>query len=72
MTKSELESLRDVSPSFGYDERIIDGQRVRVAVQQGECGALFQKPDDGVFPDARGDYWMTGWLNGEHVRRRFG
>lgn len=70
MTLDELEALRDVSPSFGYVEKIIDGRKMRVAVLQGECGVLFQGDDDGVVTDADGNDWIVGWKGDERVRRR--
>jgi hypothetical protein len=33
--------------------------------------ALFQRDDDGVFCDAEGQWWLTGWLDGVRVRRVF-
>jgi hypothetical protein len=72
MTQDELNALRDVSPSFGQIERIIDGKRVIIPTLSEQAGALFQKPEDGVVQDAAGTWWMTGWLKGEHVRRRVG
>jgi hypothetical protein len=32
--------------------------------------ALFMGPDDGEWVDTEGVRWMTGWLNGVHVKRR--
>lgn len=34
--------------------------------------ALFQDEDDGTFQDLNGTWWLTGWLNGQHVKRLFG
>jgi hypothetical protein len=70
MTQDELNALRDVSPSFGAIERVIDGRKVIIPTLSDPVSALFQKPEDGVVMDANGQWWMTGWLHGEHVRRR--
>lgn len=70
MTQDELNALRDVSPSFGQTERIIDGRKVIVPTLASRPMALFQKPEDGMFQDAAGQWWITGWLHGEHVKRR--
>lgn len=70
MTQDELNALRDVTPSFGHVERIIDGRKVLVPQLAGEPGALFQREDDGVFKDATGTRWLTGWVRGERVKRR--
>jgi hypothetical protein len=32
--------------------------------------ALFVGPDDGEWVDGDGVHWMTGWLDGVHVKRR--
>ena len=36
-----------------------------------ESVALFTDYRDGVFRDASGVWWLTGWLKGEHVRMLF-
>lgn len=62
MTHDELMNLPDVTPSFS-----VDGM---VPVETGFAGALFQGDDDGVFWDAHGEAWMTGWIDSVRVRRK--
>lgn len=71
MTQDELNALRDVSPSFGQKERIIDGRKVIIPTLSAPAAALFQKPDDGVVKDEAGRYWITGWIGDERVKRRW-
>jgi hypothetical protein len=68
----DWESLEDVTPHFDeVEQTTIDGRRSIIRVLVGFQGALFQKEDDGVFTDAEGVEWITGWVAGRHVRRRF-
>jgi len=70
MTPAELQTLPDVTPQFGSVEQILDGRRVIVPILSGGAAVLFQKEDDGVFEDAAGVYWLTGWADGRRVRRK--
>jgi len=71
MNAEQLNSLPDVTPVLGCIEKIIDGRRIKVPVMTGCVGALFQKDDDGVFEDASGVRWLTGWSQGKHVKHKF-
>lgn len=71
MTHDELQALPDVTPRMNYTEQIVDGRMVKIPTFSTECGALFQQPEDGVFEDANGKRWLTGWVHGVRVRREF-
>lgn len=71
MTDQELEALPDASPQLGYIEKLINGKKVRIPTLVAAPVALYQREDDGVVMDANGIWWVTGWLNGVHVRRKF-
>lgn len=71
MNQNELDALPDVTPGIGYMEREIDGHKVTVPFVQNDPGALFQAPDDGVILDMNGQRWMTGWIDGHRVKRKF-
>lgn len=69
MTQEELDALPDVTPGLVYEERVIDGMKVRVPRQQGGVGALFIGPEDGLVRDSAGRRWMVGQHNGVRVKR---
>lgn len=70
MTTAELLALPDVTPRYSSTEIEVDGKTVRVPVREGHTGAFYQTYEDGIFIDADGTQWMTGWLNGQRVRQR--
>ena len=70
MTQEELDALPDVTAQILPEERIIDGRRVVVPVQQPGAGALFTGPDDGQFRCGQtGQRYMVGWHEGVRVKR---
>lgn len=75
MTNDELMALPDVTPTI-TEMRFEDGDGEGGFIAfpgpiEGVFGPLFQRDDDGVFQDADGRDWMTGWHNGVRVRRLF-
>lgn len=72
MTHDELMALRDVTPRIERQERIIDGVRRSVLVQEGGfAGVLWQTEDEPLeVHDEAGIWWEVGWLRSEQVRRR--
>lgn len=71
MTQDELMCLRDVTPHIGQEVTVLpNGKTVVMPKMLGFAGALFQNENDGEFQDSTGQWWLTGMLQGERVRRK--
>jgi hypothetical protein len=64
-------ALPIATPEFGYTEHLVGDKKVRIQTMNTAPTALFQKDEDGIFVDSDGTEWLTGWVNGVHVRRKF-
>jgi len=70
MTLDELQKLEDLTPEMA--PLTDSSERFSIPAIRCEPGSFFQKDDDGVYFDQDGVAWVTGWVKGQHVRRRFG
>jgi len=70
MTEDQFASARDITPTFAYITKTIDGEVVRIPCLLRESGSMYMSEDHGMYIDSDGVEWLVGTQAGELVKRR--